>query len=82
MLEILIAVQLVPAHTEALPEEWTRFEKLDAFFFAVLKKIHALYQEDNIYLDSLIGEKTTDAPIWDNFNLHQQEQHLKQLRSI
>ena len=82
MLEILIAVQLVPAHIEALPEEWTRFEKLDAFFFAVLKKIHALYQEENIYLDSLIGEKTTDAPVWDNFNLHQQEQHLKQLRSI
>jgi hypothetical protein len=82
MLEILIAVQLVPAHIEVLPEEWTRFEKLDAFFFAVLKKIHALYQEENIYLDSLIGEKTTDAPIWDNFNLHQQEQHLKQLRSI
>ncbi len=81
-LEILAALQLIDQTTEGLPNEWAGCVRLDEFFFGILARLHALHQNDHLYLEALMGEVPTESPIWDNFNLHQQEQHLKQLESI
>ncbi len=81
-LEILKNIQILNGGVNELPIEWNAFEKLDAFFFAILDKLFHLYQDDNQYLDPLMGMKMETAPHWDNFNLHQQEQHLKQLEEV
>jgi hypothetical protein len=81
-LEILKTIRLVDDHILELPEQWKSFEKLDMFFFAILENLHHRYQKENQYLDSLMGQPMEHAPVWDNFNLHQQEQHLKQLEIV
>jgi hypothetical protein len=81
-LEVLQALHLIDSNENALPVEWHNFARLDEFFFAILEKLHAHYQNDNIYLDALMGEIPAAAPKWDNFNQHQQEQHLKQLEVV
>lgn len=55
---------------------------LDKFFFLILEELFKMYQNENKYLDHLVGGKLIEAPTWDNFNLHQQEQHLKQLEAV
>ena len=81
-LEILAALQLIDQTTVGLPNEWAGYVRLDEFFFAILAHLHDLHQNDHLYLEALMGEIPTESPRWDNFNLHQQEQHLKQLESI
>lgn len=81
-LEILKALQLADASENQLSKEWTPYNHLDQFFFAILQHLHELHQKDTLYLNSLMGETPSNAPHWDNFNLHQQEQHLKQLKSV
>jgi hypothetical protein len=56
--------------------------RLDAFFFAVLEELHNRYKTDNVYLDALIGQKTSAPPHWENFNEHQTEQHAIQLEEV
>ncbi len=81
-LEILKTIRLVDDHILELPEQWKSFDKLDVFFFAILENLHHRYQKENQYLDSLMGQPMEHAPVWENFNLHQQEQHLKQLEEV
>jgi len=81
-LEILKALQLADARENQLSKEWTPYNHLDQFFFAILQHLHELHQKDTLYLNSLMGETPSNAPHWDNFNLHQQEQHLKQLATV
>jgi hypothetical protein len=57
-------------------------DRLDAFFFVVLDVLHTRYKNDNQYLDALMGETTSAAPRWENFNEHQTEQHLIQLGEV
>ncbi len=56
--------------------------RLDDFFFAVLDMLHQRYKNDNLYIDALMGETTTAAPRWENFNEHQTEQHAIQLNDM
>jgi hypothetical protein len=56
--------------------------RLDGFFFAVLEELHNRYKTDNVYLDALMGQKTSAPPHWENFNEHQTEQHLIQLAEV
>jgi hypothetical protein len=68
-------------HTESLnPSNNT--QKLDEFFFQLLEVLHEKYKEENMYLDCLLGHPATTAPVWENFNEHQVEQHELQLKPV
>lgn len=58
------------------------FDRLDAFFFAILAIFHELYQDENFCVDALCGKKMEQAPKWDSFNAYQIEQHLKQFQGV
>lgn len=55
---------------------------LDEFFFKILSVLLDKYQENNVCLDLMLGEKIAHAPRWENFNKFQTEQHLQQLVPI
>jgi hypothetical protein len=69
-------------HLEHLAVDATTGQRLDAFFFSILKELHARYQNNNQIMDSLLGGPMTAAPHWSNFNQYQVEQHLKQLNPV
>ncbi len=69
-------------HLEHLTVDATSGQRMDAFFFSILKELHARYQNDNQIMDSLLGGPMTEAPHWSNFNQYQVEQHLKQLEPV
>lgn len=60
---------------ESILKEIESIEMLDQFFFKVLEILHNLYKDDNVCLDAMCGYKPQQAPIWDNFNKFQMEQH-------
>jgi hypothetical protein len=62
--------------------EFEAITLLDEFFFQILAVLHQKYKDENTCIDSMIGEKTTSAPKWDNFNKYQVEQHLKQIEGF
>jgi hypothetical protein len=55
---------------------------LDEFFFQILAVLHEMYKDENLCIDSMVGEKTDSAPKWENFNKFQVEQHLKQIEGV
>lgn len=55
---------------------------LDEFFFEILAVLHEKYKDNNQCVDLILGEKSTDAPRWENFNKYQREQHLKQIEGM
>jgi hypothetical protein len=59
--------------------EFESITLLDEFFFRILAVLHGKYKDENTCIDSMMGEKTTSAPKWDNFNKYQVEQHWKQI---
>jgi hypothetical protein len=69
-------------HLENLSASLPASQRMDAFFFSILKELHARYQNDNQIMDSLLGGPMVDAPHWSNFNQYQLEQHLKQLEPV
>jgi hypothetical protein len=62
--------------------EFESIVMLDEFFFRIVAVLHERYKDNNTCIDNMLGEKTKNAPIWDNFNKYQVEQHLKQLESL
>jgi len=75
--EVLDLLQLSSYKTE-----FDAINKLDEFFFQILAVLHNKYKDENTCIDSMVGEKTTSAPHWDNFNKYQVEQHLKQIEGV
>jgi hypothetical protein len=69
-------------HFDNLSASLPASQRLDAFFFSILKELHARYQNNNQIMDSLLGDPMTVAPNWSNFNQYQVEQHLKQLEPV
>jgi hypothetical protein len=67
---------------EAALTNFEHIERLDEFFFAVLEVLHNRYKKDNSYLDALLGHSADAAPMWENFNEHQTEQHAIQLNEV
>jgi hypothetical protein len=76
--ELLEVLQL----TDVSTSHFDSVDRLDAFFFVMLDVLHTRYKNDNQYLDALMGETTSSAPRWENFNEHQTEQHLIQLGEV
>lgn len=66
----------------AYQSEFESIVMLDEFFFQIIAILHNTYKEHNTCIDKLLGEKSTSAPRWDNFNKFQTEQHLKQLEAL
>lgn len=62
--------------------EFEAITLLDKFFFQILVVLHEKYKDENTCIDSMIGEKTTAPPKWDNFNKYQVEQHRKQIEGF
>ena len=62
--------------------EFEAITLLDKFFFQILVVLHEKYKDENTCIDSMIGEKTTAPPNWDNFNKYQVEQHRKQIEGF
>lgn len=79
VLDMLKLVEPSNPNASALIAKFSSIEKLDAFFFAILEELHALYKDNNTCIDALCGEKLSTAPRWENFNQFQIEQHLKQI---
>ena len=74
-------LDLLQLNDASLPN-FEHIERLDAFFFAVLEVLHNRYKNDNSYLEALLGQSTDAAPMWENFNEHQTEQHAIQLNEV
>lgn len=72
--EILDSLQL-----NSFKAEFDEITMLDTFFFKILAVLHDIYKDENTCIDWMLGEKTSFAPKWDNFNKYQVEQHLKQI---
>ncbi len=75
---VLEALQL----TDLDEAVYNTINRLDEFFFAVLKAIHQRYTADNTYVQAFLGELPQNAPRWENFNEHQTKQHAIQLHAI
>jgi len=75
--EILELLQL-----NTLKTEFESIVLLDEFFFKILAVLHHKYKDNNVCLDSMLGQKASSPPKWDNFNKYQTEQHLKQLTAV
>jgi hypothetical protein len=62
--------------------EFDAIGKLDEFFFKIIALLHEKYKGNNTCIDNMLGEKPNTAPLWDNFNKYQVEQHLKQIEGV
>lgn len=82
VLELLQLTKLSGANQEVLKAEFDSITKLDEFFFKILAVLHDMYKDNNTCVDAMVGQKTTAAPKWDNFNKYQIEQHLKQIEPV
>lgn len=65
-----------------LKTEFDTIVLLDEFFFKILEVLHEKYKDNNLYIDSMYGQKTSFPPKWDNFNKYQTEQHIQQIGSF
>lgn len=75
--EVLDLLQL-----SSLKTEFDAIGMLDEFFFKILAVLHEMYKDENTCIDSMVGQKTSSPPHWDNFNKYQVEQHLKQIEGL
>lgn len=82
--EVLTILQLISSdeNLSSLKSEFDQITMLDEFFFKILAVLHEKYKDDNICIDSMFGEKTKAAPMWDNFNKYQVEKHLQQITAL
>ena len=80
--EILNLLQLLnPSETDCteLQKEFESIVMLDEFFFKVVAVLHKKYNNNNLCVDRLCGQKRSQPPKWNNFNKYQIEQHLSQI---
>lgn len=75
--EILDLLQL-----SALEPDCAAVVKLDEFFFRILAALHEKYQDQNVCIDHMLGDKPNTAPKWENFNRYQVEKHLEQIKAV
>ena len=83
--EVLDLLQLfIPSdvNLDSLKSEFDNIVMLDEFFFKILAILHEKYKDENTFIDSMYGQKTTAPPKWDNFNKYQIEQHLQQIEAV
>lgn len=83
--EVLSVLQLLnpaDANYNTLKAEFDTITLLDEFFFKILAVLHTKYKDDNTCIDCMLGQKTTSAPKWDNFNKFQVEQHKLQIEGL
>lgn len=73
---------LTVLNLSSFQSEFSTVNMLDAFFFRIIAILHERYKDNNTCIDNMLGEKTKNAPVWDNFNKYQVEQHLKQLEAV
>lgn len=69
-------------HLNSHKAEFDTITLLDEFFFQIMAVLHGKYKDENTCIDSMVGEKTTSPPHWDNFNKYQVKQHLKQIEGV
>jgi hypothetical protein len=67
---------------DSFKTEFDSIGKLDAFFFKILEILHDKYKDENTCIDSMLGQKMSSAPKWNNFNKYQVEQHVKQIEGV
>ncbi len=82
ILDVLAILKESDNNTEERRTKLFAIDRLDSFFFEVLSIFHDLYKTDNICVDALCGQTMEKAPIWDNFNEFQVNQHLNQLSGV
>lgn len=82
VLELLQLFNPSDANASSLQAELNEIVMLDEFFFKILAILHEKYKDENTFIDSMVGQKTSEPPRWDNFNKYQIEQHLKQIEAL
>lgn len=82
LLELLQLLNPSDANFKTLKTEFEAITMLDEFFFKILVVLHDKYKDNNTCIDSMLGQKMSSAPKWDNFNKYQVEQHLQQIEGF
>ncbi|MNU68609.1 hypothetical protein D3C71_579780 [compost metagenome] len=82
VLDLLQLLNPADANFNSLKAEFDAIGLLDEFFFKILDILYSKYKDENTCIDSMVGQKISSPPKWDNFNQYQVEQHLQQIEAF